>query len=94
MIRQMLLLAALASAPAWASETEWVAAKVVKVDAARGRITLDHAPIKSLDMAAMTMGFKVADSGLLSTRKVGERVRFLVTMRDDELVVVRIEPSS
>ena len=94
MIRQILLLAALASTHAVASSTEWVAATVVKVDATRSRITLDHGPIKSIAMAAMTMPFKVADPAQLAGRKVGERVRFTVAMRDDGLVVVRIEPGS
>jgi len=94
MIRQMLLLAALAISPAWADDPEWVAVTIVKLEPARGRVTLAHGPIRSLDMVAMTMPFKVADPAQLAARKVGERVRFVVSNGDDGLVVTRIEPAS
>jgi Cu/Ag efflux protein CusF len=94
MIRQWCLLAALASAPAWAGDPEWVAATIVKLEAARGLVTLAHGPIRSLDMAAMTMPFKVADPAQLAARKVGDRVRFVIARTDDGLVVTRIEPAS
>jgi Cu/Ag efflux protein CusF len=42
-------------------------------------------------MAAMTMGFRVADPSMLATHRPGDRVRFSVVMRDDELVVTRLE---
>jgi Cu/Ag efflux protein CusF len=66
---------------------------VVGVDAARGRVTLKHAPIKSIKMAAMTMRFKVADASMLTPYKVGDRVRFAVVLQDDELIVSHMERS-
>lgn len=90
-MKKWILAAALAgSLPAWA-EGEWVTGQVVKIDAERSRITLKHAPIKSVKMGAMTMGFRVVDASLLAARKAGERVRFSVVLRDDELLVTRIE---
>jgi Cu/Ag efflux protein CusF len=73
------------------AQGEWVAGEVVKVDAARGRITLKHAPIKSVKMAAMTMGFPVVDRSVLGAYKPGDRVRFAVVVHEDELLVTRIE---
>ena len=94
MFRQFLLLATLAGGPAWASDPEWVAATIVKLEPARGRVTLAHAPIRSLDLAAMTMPFKVAVPAQLAARRVGERVRFVVSNGEDGLVVTRLEPAS
>jgi len=82
--------ALLCAAPAWAT-TEWVAAEVVKLDPARSKITLKHAPIKSIKMAAMTMPFKVRDAALLAPLKVGDKVRFHVIQKDDDLVIQEIE---
>ena len=93
MIRQVLVLAALASASAWATDPEWVPATIVKLEPSRGLVTLAHGPIKSLVMDAMTMKFRI-DPEMLATRKVGERVRFVIAKRDMELVVTRLEPDS
>ena len=90
-MKQWMALAVLAgSAAAWA-DTEWVAAKVVAIDAEKGRVTLQHAPIRGLKMDAMTMRFKVADRALLAPYRTGDSVRFAVVLRDDELVVSQME---
>lgn len=83
----LLLLSAL---PAWANQ-EWVGANVVKLDAARGKVTLKHAPILSIKMDAMTMPFKVKDPSQLSSLKVGDKVRFSVAEDDGELIIQQIE---
>jgi len=67
MFRKMVtsMLAAIAfSAPAWA-DGGMVKAEVVKVDKPAGKVTLKHGSIKSLDMDAMTMVFRVADPAML-----------------------------
>jgi Cu/Ag efflux protein CusF len=63
----------------------------MRLDPARSRITLKHAPIKLVKMAAMTMPFKVRDAALLEPLKVGDRVRFEVLEHDSELIVQAIE---
>lgn len=75
---------------AW-SATEWVRGEVVKLDPERSRITLKHAPIKSVKMDAMTMPFKVKDVSLLAPLKVGDKVLFKVLEHDSELIVQRIK---
>lgn len=50
--------------------------QVVKIDKPAGRITVKHGPIKTLDMDAMTMVFRVADPAMLDKVKAGDRVRF------------------
>jgi Cu(I)/Ag(I) efflux system protein CusF len=72
-------------------KTEVVKAQVVKVDAGRGKVTLKHAPIKSIRMEAMTMPFKVKDAAMLETLKAGDKVTFSVATVDDELVVTHIQ---
>ncbi|WP_431097615.1 copper-binding protein [Polaromonas aquatica] len=79
-----------AASPA-AGEAEVVRAQVVKVDAGRGKVTLKHAPIKSIKMQAMTMPFKVKDAAMLENLKAGDKVTFSVATEDDELVVTRIQ---
>jgi Cu/Ag efflux protein CusF len=54
-----------------------VAAEVMKVDKAAGRITLKHGEIKSLDMPAITMAWRVSEARLLDDIAVGDRVRFV-----------------
>lgn len=83
--------AALLAASVHAGPPEWVAAKVVKIDAQRSRVTLDHARIKSIDMEAMVMPFKVEPAVDLSRFKPGDKVRFTVANKDDHLVVQAME---
>ena len=90
-MKKWMALAALAgSAAAWA-DSEWVSARIVAIDAQKGRVTLKHGPIRHPKMAAMTMRFKVADASLLAPYRAGDRVRFAFVVRDDELIVSQIE---
>src|SRR4030095_4000348 len=49
---------------------------VKKVDAAKGAVTLDHEPIKSVNWSAMTMTFAVKDKKLLDKLESGKKVEF------------------
>ena len=73
-----------------AAETETVKARVVKVDAARSKVTLNHERIQSIGMEAMVMPFKVKDKQALQGLKPGDRVNFSVVNDDGELVITRI----
>ena len=50
--------------------------EVTKIDKPAVRVTIKHNGVKSLDMPAMSMAFKVADPKLLDTLAVGDKVRF------------------
>lgn len=50
--------------------------KVTGVDAAKGRVELDHEPISSLKWPRMTMGFVVSDKAALAKLKKGDSVDF------------------
>jgi Cu/Ag efflux protein CusF len=79
------------AAAAGAAQTEWTRAKVIKVEAGRSRVVLDHAPIRSIGMEAMVMPFKADPNIDLKRFKPGDRVRFSVATRDDHLVIEAME---
>ncbi len=54
---------------------EMVDAEVKKVDKDTGKVTLKHAEIKSLDMPAMTMVFRVRDAALWEKLTEGAKVK-------------------
>ena len=64
--------------------------EVRKIDKAQGRITLQHAEIRNLDMPAMTMVFRVRDKSWLDALAVGDRVVFEAEKIDGHFVVTGI----
>lgn len=64
---------------------------VKKVDAQAGKITIQHGPLKNLDMPAMTMVFKAKDAAMLSAVKAGDNVRFVAESLPGGLTVTSIE---
>jgi Cu/Ag efflux protein CusF len=85
-----LLAAALASS---ASLAQSASGQVKKIDEAAGKLTLDHGPIKKLDMGAMTMVYRVKDPALLKGLKAGDKVKFEADKIDDQYVVTSIHKS-
>ena len=71
-----------------------VDAEVRKVDKDAGKITLRHGPIKSLDMPAMTMVYRVKDPTMLERVKAGDKVKFSGEMSGSAMIVTKIEPAS
>ena len=64
---------------------------VKKIDEAAGKITLDHGPIKSLDMEdPMSMVFKAADPAMLKSVKVGDKVTFEAERVSGQITVTKI----
>jgi len=81
-----------AAAPAG---THRVEGKVTGIDAAKGRIELDHAPIPALKWPQMTMEFVVADKAALAKLKKGDSVEFEMRGAPDaagDWVIVKIQP--
>lgn len=70
-----------------------VDAEVRKVDVAARKITLRHGDIPNIDMAAMTMVFRVRDPALLDKVKAGDPVKFTADRVDGNLTVMSIEPA-
>jgi Cu/Ag efflux protein CusF len=84
-------LALLACASAVWAAPDWTQGRIVKVEPEKARVTLKHQRIKSIAMEAMTMPFKVAEDVDLTSFTAGDTVRFTVTMKDDHLVIDKLE---
>ena len=93
MLKKMLISGfalALASGGAQA-QTAAVDGQVQKIDPAQGKITLRHAPIKKLDMDAMTMVFRVQDPAQLQGLKAGDKVKFEADRVNGQITITKIE---
>ena len=64
---------------------------VTKIDAAQGKITLRHGPIKNLDMDAMSMVFRVQDPAMLTQLKVGDKVKFEADRVNGQITITKIQ---
>jgi Cu(I)/Ag(I) efflux system periplasmic protein CusF len=84
------LLALSTSGPAVA-QSAMADGEVTKIDAAQGKITLRHGPIKNLDMDSMSMVFRVKDPALLKQVKVGDKIKFEADRVDGQITVTKIE---
>jgi len=72
-----------------------VKGEVKKIDQTAGKITLNHGPIKNLDMTDenMTMVFRVQDAAMLKQGKVGEKVQFAAERGNSGITITKIEKS-
>jgi Cu(I)/Ag(I) efflux system periplasmic protein CusF len=66
-------------------------AVVKAVDAANGKVTLAHEPVKSLNWPAMTMNFSVKDKALFDNLPVGKRVEVEFVQQGSDYVVTRVK---
>ena len=64
---------------------------VTKVDEAQGKLTINHGPIKNLDMDAMTMVFRAGDPGMLKTVKAGDKIKFTADRVNGQITVTKIQ---
>jgi len=71
-----------------------VSGTVTKVDAAQGKLTIDHGPIKNLGMDAMTMVFRAGDPAILKGLKAGDRILFDADRVNGQITVVRLRKNS
>jgi Cu(I)/Ag(I) efflux system protein CusF len=80
---------------AHAGETATVAATgtVKSVDAAKGKLVIDHEPIPALNWPRMVMDFQLADKAMADQVKTGEKVQF--EMKEGEkgsYTIILIQP--
>ena len=64
---------------------------VRKVDAAAGKVTLEHEAIESLGWPPMTMAFRVRDARLLEGLAPGRKVRFAFVQQGSAYVITGME---
>ena len=66
--------------------------QVIKVDASAGKITIKHGPMKKFDMEdGMTMVYRVQDPAMLTTVKVGDKVKFDAEHVNGQFIVTTIQ---
>ena len=71
--------------------THKVDAVVKDVDAASGKVTLAHEPVKSLGWPAMTMGFAVKDKMLLDKLVVDKKVHVELQKQGNDYVITAVK---
>ncbi|CAG2130811.1 copper-binding protein [Ralstonia mannitolilytica] len=83
--------AASASAPAATTAVPMSEGEIRKVDAAAGKLTIQHGPLVNLGMEPMTMVFRVQDPVMLSKVRPGSKVRFVAEKINGVLTVTALE---
>jgi Cu(I)/Ag(I) efflux system periplasmic protein CusF len=63
--------------------------EVRRIDKARGTVLLKHGEIKNF-MGPMTMSFKLKDPKMADQLKEGDKVKFAVEQKDDDLIITSI----
>ncbi|MBY5566359.1 hypothetical protein HFO55_03670 [Rhizobium leguminosarum] len=80
-----------ASAAFGAFAQEFTKGVVNKVDAKANKVTIKHEDLKSLDMPAMTMVFRVEDPDLLERLKEGSKIEFVAERVNGKLTVTEVK---
>lgn len=91
MKRHIILAGAALSLIVGAAEAQSVNATVKKIDEAQGKVTLDHGPIKNLDMDSMSMVFRVADPTMLKGLKAGDKIKFDADRVNGQITVTKLQ---
>ena len=76
--------------PAATAAAEPADGEVRRIDKARGTVLLKHGEIKSVNMGAMTMSFKLKDPQMAEQLKEGDKVKFAVEQKGDDLIITSI----
>lgn len=64
---------------------------VKKIDEAQGKLTIDHGPIKNLDMEAMSMVFRAGDPAMLKGLKSGDKIKFDADRVNGQITVTKLQ---
>ena len=82
------------ASPASASATIAATGTVKSVDAAGGKLVIDHDPIPALKWPRMVMDFQLADKAMAGKVKAGDKVKFEMKAGDQgAYVITAIEPA-
>ena len=76
-----------------AAQAQSVPGTVKKIDDAQGKLTIDHGPIKNLDMESMTMVFRAADPAMLKGLKAGDKIKFDADRVNGQITVTKLQKS-
>lgn len=64
---------------------------VKSVDAEKGKVTLAHEPVKSLNWPAMTMGFMVKDKAMLKKMTAGEKAQVEFVVQGSDYIITSVK---
>ncbi len=87
-----LLVGSTVALAAFSALAEPVEGEVKKVDIEAGKLTLKHGEIKSLDMPAMQMAYRVSNPAWLKSLNVGDKVTFSADKVNGQFTVTDIQP--
>ena len=79
-----------AAKPAAAEAGDLADGEVRRIDKSRGTVLLKHGEIKSIHMGAMTMSFKLKDPAMADQLKEGDKVKFTVEPKGEDLIITSI----
>ncbi|WP_303832184.1 copper-binding protein [Asticcacaulis taihuensis] len=65
---------------------------ITAIDKTAGTVTIKHDAIPAIDWPAMTMAFKATPASLLDGLKVGEKIKFDVTVKGSDAEVTAVTP--
>lgn len=65
--------------------------EVRRIDTENRKLTIKHEAIPDLDMAAMTMAFRAADTISIDKLKAGDKIRFSLSKVEGKWVISAIE---
>ncbi|RXT56063.1 RND transporter [Bosea sp. Tri-44] len=68
-----------------------ISGTVTKVDEPQGKLTINHGPIKNLDMDAMTMVFRAGDPAMLKGLKAGTKIKFDADRVNGQITVTTLQ---
>lgn len=68
-----------------------VSGTVTKIDESQGKLTINHGPIKNLDMDSMTMVFRAGDPAMLKGLKAGDKIRFDADRVNGQITVTKLQ---
>ncbi|WP_179966257.1 MULTISPECIES: copper-binding protein [Massilia] len=68
--------------------------EVKKVDKEAGKLTVQHGPLVNLNMAGMTMSFKVQDPAMLDQVKAGDKIRLRVERVNGAFTVTKLQAAN
>ena len=89
MLKTVITLAVLLAALPAAAQS--VSGTVTKVDEAQGKLTINHGPIKNLDMDAMTMVFRAGEPEMLKGLKAGTKIKFDADRVNGQITVTKLQ---
>jgi len=74
-----------------AAQAQSINGTVKKIDDAQGKLTIDHGPIKNLDMDSMTMVFRAGDPTMLKGLKAGDKIKFDADRVNGQITVTKLQ---